>query len=338
MSKTRNYYLIAEVGQAHEGSVNLAHNFIDQAKKNGANAIKFQCHYADFESSKKDKFRVKPQYESYKNRYEYWKKMEFSEEDWSNLYKHSKDSKIDFICSPFSLHALNIIEKTGVDIYKIASGELSNTPLLEKINLTNKKVILSTGLNTFDEIKKYLNYLNKEKVLSVLHCISKYPSLPGDIDLNIMKLYKNHLNLETGLSDHSGTIYPSLAAYIEGGRFFEVHVTFDKNMKNFDSSSSINFNELKILSDGLKFYSKMINSKIDKNKLDDDQKKLRKLFSKNAVLKIAKKAGSKLEKHDLIFLKPNIGISQENIDKYIGKRLKQDLRKNHFLKKSDIII
>lgn len=329
-------YLIAEIGQAHEGSINMAHNFISEIKKSGANAVKFQCHFAEYESSKFDTFRVKPQYDCYKSRYDYWKKMEFTPEEWSGLYKHAKSKKLDFICSPFSEYSVDLLNKSGVDIFKIASGEILNFDLLRKINKTKKKLILSTGLTQFSELKKILSKVDKKKILSILYCVSKYPTSPIDINLNSMKLIKDNLKFETGVSDHSGTIFTSLAAYILGGSYFEVHVVFDKKMKNFDSDSSINFTELSQLKDGLNFYNIMNKSKANFKKLNLHQLKYRKLFLKNAVLKKNLKPGDKIGKKDFIFLKPKIGIGMDDLHLYIGKTVKRNLSKDHYLEKKDL--
>lgn len=329
-------YLIAEIGQAHEGSINMAHNYISEIKKSGASAVKFQCHFAEHESSKLDTFRVKPQYDCYKSRYDYWKKMEFTPEEWSGLYKHAKSKKLDFICSPFSEYSVDLLNKSGVDIFKIASGEILNFELLRKINKTKKKLILSTGLTQLSELKKIFKKINKKKILSVLYCVSKYPTPPIDINLNSMKLIKNNFKVETGVSDHSGTIFPSLAAYIHGGSCFEVHVVFDKKMKNFDSDSSINFNELSQLKEGLDFYHIMKQSKSNFKKLNIHQIKYRKLFLKNAVLRKNLRQGDKIIKKDFIFLKPKIGIGMDDLHLYIGKTVRRNLPKKHYLEKKDL--
>ncbi len=330
-------YLIAEVGQAHEGSINMAHNFIREIKNSGANAVKFQCHVAEYESSKHDRFRIKPQFNCYKSRYEYWKKMEFSPEEWNGLYKHCKKIGIDFICSPFSDYAADLISKTGVDVFKIASGEIFNLELFESIKKTKKKIIFSTGLTNLYELEKILSKVEKKKILSILYCVSKYPTPADQINLKSMIMIKNRLKIETGLSDHSGTIFPALAGYLSGGNFFEVHVTFSKKMKNFDSSSSLNLNELKLLKEGLNFLKSMNSSKSSFLNLNKHQIKYRKLFRKNAVLNTNLLAGTKIKKDNIIFLKPKIGIGSDNIRKFIGKKIKKNLNKNHYLKETDFL-
>jgi N-acetylneuraminate synthase len=329
-------YLIAEVGQAHEGSINMAHNFIREVKYSGASAVKFQCHFADHESSKFDKFRVKPQFNCFKSRYDYWKKMEFSGQEWSGLFKHSKSLGLDFICSPFSEYSVDLISKTGVDIFKVASGEILNVDLIKRIKKTKKKLILSTGLTKLSELKTILKYIEKKKILSILYCVSKYPTPPIDINLESMKLIKKYFRTETGISDHSGTIYPSLAAYLLGGNFFEVHVTFDKKILNFDATSSINFFELKQLKEGLDFFNVMKTSKSSIRTLSSHQLKYRKLFSRNAVVKKFLKKGSKIKEKDFIFLKPKIGIGNNELHKYIGKKTKKNLDTNHYLNIEDL--
>tara|TARA_B100000035_G_C20865187_1_gene493623 strand:- start:19 stop:810 length:792 start_codon:yes stop_codon:yes gene_type:complete len=262
--------------------------------------------------------------------------MEFNPNEWSSLYKHSKKVGLDFICSPFSEYSVDMLQKTGVDIFKIASGEILNDYLINKIKNTKKKIIFSTGLTKISELKKTLNLVSKKNILSVLYCVSKYPTPAKEINLNSMIMIKNTLNVETGISDHSGTIFPSLAAYLKGGNFFEIHVTFNKKMKNFDSTSSVNFSELKQLSEGLNFLRIMNTSKTSFLTLNHHQLKYRKLFLKNAVLVKSIAKGSKIQKKDFTFLKPKIGIGSDDLKKYIGKKTKKDLLKNHYLRKQDL--
>lgn len=330
-----NPYLIAEVGQAHEGSVNLAHNFIENAALNGADAVKFQCHFADHESSQKDFFRVRPNYDAYKSRYDYWKKMEFTPEEWFQLKKQADQLKIDFICSPFSKYAVEVINKIGSKYIKISSGEIENHEILDEIKNTKLKILLSTGLTTIKDLKKSINFFNHNRILAVMYCVSKYPTQPQDINIDSMLKIKNLLKCPTGLSDHSGTIFPCLIGCAYGGRFFEVHVTFDKRMKTFDSSSSLTFDEFKILKQGLGFVNEMSRSKNSIEQLSSTQLKYKKLFSRNAVLTRDVLKNDILKKNDLKFLKPFIDIGFSNYTQYIGKKFKKNLKKNHYITYGD---
>jgi N-acetylneuraminate synthase len=144
--------IIAEIGQGHDGNLTLAHSYIDAVHKSGVSAIKFQIHIAEYESSTIDKFRVRKKYIYDKSRFDYWKRTEFNLDQWAELKNHAEKLGLIFLCSPFSLKAVDILQKINIKAWKIGSGELNNFPLIEKISKTNKPIILSTGLSNFSEI------------------------------------------------------------------------------------------------------------------------------------------------------------------------------------------
>ena len=129
--------IIAEIGQAHEGSLGIAHSYIDALFDAGVTAIKWQIHIAEAESSIHEPFRVKFSYED-KTRFDYWKRMEFTPEQWNGLKKHCETKGLEFISSPFSNAAVELVEKIGVKRYKVGSGEVSNFLMLEQIAKTGK--------------------------------------------------------------------------------------------------------------------------------------------------------------------------------------------------------
>ena len=129
-------YIIAEVAQSHEGSLGLAHSFIDAVAKSGADAVKFQTHIAEEESTPEEKFRIKMSSQD-KDRFEYWKRMEFTESQWLELFKHCVDRNIDFISSPFSRKAISLLSRIGMKIWKLGSGEVLSNDLLDYIPSNN---------------------------------------------------------------------------------------------------------------------------------------------------------------------------------------------------------
>ncbi len=144
----KNIYTIAEIGQAHEGSLGILHSYIDALSSTGVSAIKFQMHIAEAESSEYEPFRVKFSYED-ATRFDYWKRMEFTLEQWKGIKKHCDEVGLEFLCSPFSNLAVDWLEEIGVNRYKIGSGEVNNFLLLEKIAQTKKPIILSSGMSSF---------------------------------------------------------------------------------------------------------------------------------------------------------------------------------------------
>ena len=156
-------YIIAEVSQNHDGSLGQAHAFIDAVASTGADAIKFQTHYAEEESTIYEPFRVNFSYED-ATRYDYWKRMEFSENQWKGLYEHAVSVGLDFLSSPFSEKALDILDRIGVPAWKFGAGEVFNEKLLHKAILTNKPIMISTGLSTLDDISEQIKKIKKMEI------------------------------------------------------------------------------------------------------------------------------------------------------------------------------
>ncbi len=151
--KSNSPLVIAEIAQAHEGSLGIAHSYIDAASNAGVDAVKFQTHIASAESTLSEPWRVKFSNQD-ATRYDYWKRMEFSKEQWKELYEHSRERNMLFISSPFSIEAVELLLETGIDAWKVASGELNNTTLFEMIAETGLPVFVSTGMSNYDEIDK----------------------------------------------------------------------------------------------------------------------------------------------------------------------------------------
>ena len=194
-------YIIAEIGQAHDGSLGTAHAYIDIAASSGASAVKFQTHYADEESSPEEPWRIKFSTQD-KTRYDYWKRMEFSSKQWKELYNHSHDLGLDFISSPFSLKAVDVLINAGIDAWKIASGEISNVLMLDKIAKTKLPIVLSTGMSSTSEIKNALDILqSKKSEVVVMQCTTSYPVEAERVGLNLIREFRELFNLSTGLSD-----------------------------------------------------------------------------------------------------------------------------------------
>ena len=171
----KDLYVIAEVGQAHDGSLGFAHSFVDIAAKRGADAVKFQMHIASAESSAFESWRVKFSQQD-DDRYSYWKRMEFTADQWSGLKSHCDEVGVDFLCSPFSIEAVNVLQQMGVKDFKIASGETTNFLMLDLINSIAERIYLSSGMSDVDETSQALTrFDDSEKRVAVLQCQSRYP-------------------------------------------------------------------------------------------------------------------------------------------------------------------
>ena len=258
-------YLIAEIGQAHDGSLGLVHSYIDAIASTGVQAIKFQMHIAEAESSIHEPFRIKFSYED-ATRYDYWERISFSLEHWKAIKKHCDDVNLDFICSPFSNKAVDWLEEIGIDYYKIGSGEVSNFLLLEKIIKTQKPIIISSGMSSFEELDATVAFLKyKNANFSILQCTTSYPTKPEQFGLNVIQEIKQRYNVTVGFSDHSAKIATNIAAVALGAEILEFHAVFDRKMFGPDAKSSLTIAEITELVSSVNDISIALKNPIDKN-------------------------------------------------------------------------
>lgn len=329
-------FVIAEVGQAHDGSLGILHSYIDAVAETGADAIKFQTHIAEAESSSFEPFRVNFSYED-KTRYDYWERMSFTFEQWQEVKQHCDEVGLEFISSPFSITAVKMLEKLGVKRYKFGSGEVSNKLMLETVCKTGKEIILSSGMSSYQELDEAVNTVKKYgNSLTILQCTTKYPTKPSDVGLNVLNELDSRYGVDVGLSDHSGTIFPSLAAVSLHSKMIEAHVVFDKRMFGPDASSSLTVDEFKYLVSGVRDIETMLNSPIDKNDLSEKQE-LKRIFEKSLAVSNDLPKGHILTVADLETKKPaGYGIPTCEFENVVGKPLKKDLKKWDFLTEADV--
>ncbi|MBM3419045.1 MAG: hypothetical protein FJY17_09035 [Bacteroidetes bacterium] len=192
--------IIAEIAQAHEGSIGIAHSYIDALSSCGVDAVKFQTHIAEAESSPFENFRINFSFED-KTRFDYWKRMEFSFEQWKRLKVHCDDVGVEFISSPFSCAAVDLLEDVGVQTYKIGSGEITNYLMLAKIAKTGKPIILSSGMSDYKELDSCIDFLKPfGNKLSILQCVTAYPTSPEQWGLSEIPKLKHRYRIPVGYS------------------------------------------------------------------------------------------------------------------------------------------
>lgn len=328
--------IIAEIGLSHDGSLGTAHSYIDALANSGADAIKFQTHIADAESSDFEPFRVNFSKQD-KTRQQYWKRTEFTIEQWMGLKKHCEDLNIEFISTPSSISAVELLEKLNIARYKVGSGDTTNLLLLKRLGITKKPILLSSGMSSFDELEKAITFIEKfGNPLTLMQCTSKYPTSPKEWGLNIIQELKNRFELPVGFSDHSGTIHACLAAAVMGAEVFEFHVVFDKRQFGPDVSSSIKIDQVKILTDGIKTIQTAMNYPLNKDNIFQFED-LKNMFGKSLSVNKNKKAGEIIKFEDLESKKPSeYGISAIEFEKVIGKTLNKNLAKWSFLNWKDL--
>jgi len=336
MEKPRKTFIIAEIGQAHDGSLGIAHSYIDALSRTGVNAIKFQTHIADAESSIDEDFRVKFSYQD-KTRFEYWKRMEFNLDQWIGLKNHCEDVGLEFISSPFSCAAVDLLEKVGVNKYKIGSGEVRNRLLVDKICKTGKEILISSGMSSFSELDESLGWIKLfQSDVSLFQCTTDYPTVPNDWGLHVIQEMKERYKVPVGFSDHSGDIFAPLAAVTLGAELLEFHAVFSKEIFGPDSKASLTIDQITTLVEGVQQIEKYNFSIYSK---DDVQRyfELKKLFGKSLSLNKDLKRGHILTFNDLEAKKPaNLGIDPALYAQVIGRKISSDLVQWQFLNYENI--
>lgn len=329
-------YLIAEIAQAHDGSLGILHSYIDAIAKTGVQAIKFQLHIAEAESSIHEPFRVKFSKED-ATRFDYWKRMEFSLEQWKEIKIHCNEVGLDFICSPFSNLAVDWLERIGVKMYKIGSGEVNNFLLLEKIAQTGKPIILSSGMSSYEELDQSIDFLKSKKVdFSILQCTTAYPTLPEQFGFNVIQELKERYKVKVGFSDHSAKISTGIAAVAFGAEILEFHVVFHRELFGPDAKASLTLEETKQLVEAIHEIHVAQNHPINKNK-NENFRDLKSIFEKSLAINKDLAKGHQITFEDLESKKPKgYGIDAKDFKSVLGKKLKTNKSQWDFLNEEDL--
>lgn len=323
--------IVAEVAQAHDGSLGMAHSFVDAVAGAGADAIKFQTHIAAAESSPEEPFRVRFSRQD-ETRYDYWKRMEFSPAQWRELAEHARRRGLIFLSSAFSVEAAELLTEVGVPAWKIASGEVSHRPLLEKLAETGLPFLVSTGMSGWGEIQELVEWIRERRLdFALLQCTSDYPCPPVRVGLNVPAEMRRRFGCPVGLSDHSGSIFPSLAAAALGASLLEVHVTFSRHMFGPDGPASVTMEELSELVAGVRWIEEMLAHPVDKDSMAVELEPLRRMFTRSLFAAEDLPAGTVLRREHLAARKPGTGIPAERLDQVIGRRLASRLRPGEML-------
>jgi N-acetylneuraminate synthase len=328
--------IIAEVGLAHDGSLGLAHAFIDEVARGGADAVKFQTHIAAAESTPAEPFRVAFSRQD-ATRYEYWRRMEFTEDQWRGLAGHARDRGLIFLSSPFSIEAVELLTRVGMPMWKIPSGEIGSRPLLDAVAATGRPVLLSSGMSGLAELDAAVARVREAGVtLGVMQCTTAYPCPPERVGLNMLPVFRERYGCFVGLSDHSGTIVPGIAAATLGSEILEVHVTMSRGMFGPDVPASVTIEELRQLVDGVRFVERMQANPVDKDAVATDMAPLRAIFTKSVVARQPLPAGTVLAEAHLAAKKPGTGLPAERLPDLVGRTLRRDIVADEMILDDDL--
>ena len=320
-------YIIAEIGINHEGILKKAKHLIKNAKQAGADAVKFQLFETEtlatkYKINKNDKL------------YNMWKKVTLKESDVKKLKKYSIKNKINFFCSVFDKRSLEMVNRLGIKIIKVASSDLTDDVLLLEIAKTKKKVLLSTGMASEAEINRAMNILKNNNV-TLMHCVSLYPCLLKEANLSrIISLKRKFKNTMIGYSDHCKGTKASIASISIGAKVIEKHFTDNKTRKGFDHNLSADFKDLKDIVQFAKEFKYLKGSgKIDPSKKEI---KMRNFARKSIYYKSNYKKGYILKIKDLVIKRPLASFEPKDIHRLLKKKLRCNVSKDLAVKKNHI--
>ena len=328
-------FIIAEIGNNHNGNFDLAIKMIDQAIDIGVDCVKFQMRNLGEVYREKS---LKKSGEDLGTEYiiDLLNKFELSVEQHHKLYKYCQDRNIIYMCTPWDLKSVDILESFGVLAYKVASADLTNMPLINKLSQTSKPIILSTGMSKLSEIEKTVDFLKERDCeFALLHCNSTYPAPFQDIQLNWMSTLKLKHNV-IGYSGHERGISVSLAAKALGAKIIERHLTCDRNMEGPDHAASLEYNEFKELVRGIRELELALGTKGKDRKLSQGEMINRENLGKSLVASKDLKIGDIINEDDIKVVSPGQGLSPQFKDQLVGSKIERDMIVEDFFFQSDI--
>ncbi len=334
-------YFIAEIGVNYENNLNRAKKIIKLAKQGGADGVKFQSYKAEKIACKASPYYWDLKEVPVKSQYQLFKKFDkFGFKEFKILKKYCDKIKIDFLSTPFDLDAVDYLDKL-VPFFKIASADINNFPLIEKICSKNKPIVLSTGASDISEIQKTVKFINKKNKnikLIILHCILSYPTKNHDAHLEWIKFLKQKFPRNViGYSDHTlpdKSMMILTSAFLNGAKVIEKHFSDVKGKKGNDHFHSLDYKDLKIFRGNINILNQINGTKRIRTTLLCEKKS--KLNARRSIVtKVSIKQGTILNKNNLIMKRPGTGISPEKIYKIIGRKAIRDLKEDLILKKSD---
>ena len=334
MTKKKNPFLICEISANHCGSILLAKKLIKCAKKYGADAVKIQTFTADTMTinSNKKYFKIKNGLWKGFNLWDLYNKGKTPLTWHKELFHYAKKIGITIFSTPFDESAVTFLQKLNCPIYKVASFEMTDHLLIKKIALTKKPMIISTGMASLREIEQSLKVAKKfgAKNITLLYCVSNYPSKISDFNLNNIKIMKKKFKCKIGLSDHSKDDRVAMVAVALGAEVIEKHIALDKQKKGLDIDFSLKGKEIERFRKSINLVSQLRGKDyFFRNKSEDKSKNYRRSIF---VVKNIKK-GEKFSNQNIKRIRPGHGISPVYFDKILGKTSPSNLRKETPLEK-----
>ena len=330
-------YIIAEAGVNHNGSLERAKELVCIAKKSGCDCVKFQSFSADKIVTKKAK-KAKYQIENTKNddsQYKMLKKLELSKDDFYALKKYCDELKIDFLSTPFDEEAVDMLEDLEVDAYKISSGDITNKPLLQYIASKGRKILLSTGMSTLEEVKKAVEWIEEagNKNIVLFHCTSNYPAPYDSVNMKAMLTLREKFGYPIGYSDHTTGIEISLMSVAYGASIVEKHFTYDKKADGPDHKASLSPKELEDMVKSIRHIEEAVG---EGEKIPTETElSTREVARKSLVWKKTKIPGEIVTREDICCKRPGNGICPEKLDDIIGLKITKKCEEDNLVEMED---
>ena len=327
-------YFIAEIGNNHNGSLSRAKEMVDLALNAGADAVKFQMRHLDQvyrqRTLRKDGEDLSTEYVI-----DLLRRFELPVQEHEQLSQYCKARGALYLCTPWDAHSVAVLESLAVPAYKVASADLTNLPLLDRLTQTGKPLILSTGMSTAEEIKVTVQFLNRRQAnFALLHCNSTYPAPLHDINLKwIAELRKIHPLV--GYSGHERGINVSLAAVALGATIIERHFTLDRAMEGPDHAASLTHPELKRLIEGIREIESALGEG-NRRVVSQGEMINRENLGKSLVASKDLPKGTVLSTEHIKVCSPGQGLSPQRYEELLGKTLQRDLGSEDFFFASDI--
>lgn len=321
-------FIIAEAGVNHNGDIETAKRLVDAAALAGADAVKFQT----FKTENlvcKDAGKAKYQMETTdtgESQFDMLKKLELTPEMHDRLIEYCKFKEIMFLSTPFDMDSLAFLVQCGIGIIKIPSGEITNYPYLREVGRTKKKVIISSGMSTLDEVRDAVKVLkdNGSKEVTVLHCNTEYPTPYADVNLKAMLTLKNALGISVGYSDHTQGIEIPVAAAALGAEVIEKHFTLDRNMEGPDHKASLEPDELQAMVRAIRNIEVALGN--GSKEPSGSEKRNIDIVRKSIVAKCEIKEGDVFAENNLTAKRPGTGISPMRWNEIIGQKANRNYK------------
>lgn len=336
-----NIFIIAEAGVNHNGSVELAKKLVDAAVKSEADAVKFQTFKTE---SLVSRYCKKAEYQKYEKdqeatQFKMLKRLELDIASLTEIMRYCKKRGIIFLSSPFDLKSIDLLKKMGLNIFKIPSGEITNLPYLRKIGSLNKKIIMSTGMSSLNEIKMAMDALSsagtKRENIIALHCNTAYPTPMQDVNLKAMLKMKEVFGIKVGYSDHTLGIEVPIAAAALGASVIEKHFTLDRNMEGPDHKASLEPGELEAMVKAIRNIEIALGSGVKRP--SKSERKIKKVVRKSIVAKTFIAKGAIIRDCMLAIKRPGTGIESRFLNKITGKRANKNIKKDVLIKFKDLV-